>query len=369
MLGKGVQNGTPHLEDGAASSQTFQNSEFPAVIILTEVRNPWLYREKSLTGKRQAVSLASKFSLGLGIPFCTECHQGSSLMTAYQYVLGAAMRGGRSILALVAVLMLPAMHVSAATIVDSQGFESPFFTTTFDGDGKLEGQTPATFNGTWLRTKGIASSTANIQTTVVDTGSQAVVVNRAADSDDRWGVLVQGYPAERYVCIDWRMRVQQTTGPANTFGPFFGVEAYDDDAATIGLLGSFGVDATTGDVLYQIQGTGDLTETGSVVNFGQWNSFHIQLDFFTDTAMFALNNTVIATTGFVDSGLNEFTDATISAIAAMGDAASQALVGQAFFDNFVVIDTSIPCLIPEPATWALAAIGLIAAGSRRRRRV
>jgi hypothetical protein len=315
-----------------------------------------------------AVNLAGELSLGCKSHFAQIVTWGSSLMTAHKYVVSFAVRTvhclGAPLLAAVAVL--PLTQASAATIVDGQGFESPAFTTTFDGDGKLEGQTPATFNGTWLRTKGIASSTANVQTTVVDTGSQAVVVNRAANSDDRWGVLVQGYPAERYVCIDWRMRVQQTTGPANTFGPFFGVEAYDDDAAVIGLLGSLGVDATTGDVLYQDQGTGFFTETGSVVNFGEWNSFHIQLDYFTDTATFGLNNAIIATTGFVDSGLNEFTDATISAIGAAGDPASQALVGTAFFDNFIVIEDSLPCLVPEPATMALAAIGLAALRMRRR---
>jgi len=285
-------------------------------------------------------------------------------MTANQFVLGAAARAGHSMLA--AMIMLAVAQSHAATIVDSQGFESPFFTTTFDGDGKLEGQTPATFNGTWLRTKGVASSTANIQTTVVDTGSQAVVVNRAANSDDRWGVPVDGYPSQRYVCINWRMRVEQTTGPVDTFGPFFGVEAYDDDAATIGLLASLGVDATTGDVLYQAQGTGFFTETGVTVDFGQWNTFHIQLDYFTDTAMFALNNTIVGTTGFVDAGLNEFTDATISALAAAGDPASQALTGTAFYDNFTVSESSLPCLIPEPAAATMACLALLGVCSLRR---
>ena len=49
---------------------------------------------------------------------------------------------------------------------------------------------------------------------------------------------MSGWPSQRYVCIDWDMRVQQTVSAA--FGPFFGVEAYDDDAASIGLLGSLG---------------------------------------------------------------------------------------------------------------------------------
>jgi hypothetical protein len=198
---------------------------------------------------------------------------------------------------------------------------------------------------------------------VVDTGSQAVVVNRAANNDDRWGVPVDGYPSQRYVCIEWSMRVQQTTGPAGTFGPFFGVEAYDDDAATIGLLGSLGVDASNGEVLYQAQDTGFLTAAGPTVAVGVWNDFDIELDYFTHTYRFFLNGVALGSAGFVDQnnisgGLNEFTDADIAAIAAAGDAASQALVGTAFFDNFSVSESPVPCDVPEPAAGLLAIVGL-----------
>ena len=79
---------------------------------------------------------------------------------------------------------------AASVIVDSHGFETPFFTTTFNGTGQLEGQTPATFNGTWLRTKGPGLSTATVETAVKDSGAQAVQVNRVGPSDDRWGVPV-----------------------------------------------------------------------------------------------------------------------------------------------------------------------------------
>jgi hypothetical protein len=297
--------------------------------------------------------------------------------TTRQFVVSAAFCVTRYIVAptLTLMLALNVGHVSAAVIVDGQGFEAPFFDTTFAGTGQLEGQTPATFNGTWLRTKGVGLSTADVQTAVDNGGLQAVRVDRVANSDDRWAVPVSGYPSigQRYICIDWDMRVEQTTGAANTFGPFFGVEAYDDDAATIGLLGSLGVDATTGDVLYQAEDTGFFTETGALVTFGQWNNFHIQLDFLLHEVMVALNGSVIATTGFVDhnnipGGLNEFTDADISAIAAAGDAASQALGGTAYFDNFVVVESMLPC-IPEPTSLALAVLGFGAvAGTGRSRR-
>ncbi|MCC6493807.1 MAG: hypothetical protein IT424_12395 [Pirellulales bacterium] len=264
-------------------------------------------------------------------------------------------------------LWCDAASMRAQTIVDSQGFEAPLFTTTFNTTGQLEGQTPATFNGTWLRTKGAGSSTAVIQTAVVESGSQAVRVDRIGNSNDRWGIPVSGYPAGDYICISWDMRVDQTTGPAGTFGPFFGAEAYDDDGTAIGLLASLGVDATTGDVLYQAPDTGFLTETGVLVNFGQWNNFMIDLDYANHVASYYVNSTPLGTFGFVDQnnvagGLDEFTDADISALAAAGGA-SESLGGTAYYDNFTVVEG---LCIPEPTGAALAVAGLAAIMARRR---
>jgi hypothetical protein len=261
-------------------------------------------------------------------------------------------------------------------IVNSQGFESPLFTTTFAGTGQLEGQTPATFNGTWVRTKGPGFGTATVQSLIVDAGAQAVQVNRLPNSDDRWGVPVDGYPSINtpYVCIEWRMRVEQSSGLPGTFGPFFGVEAYDDDAAFVGLAGSLGVDASNGEVLIQEQDTGFLTAPGPTVAFGAWNTFLIELNYLNNTYRTFLNGALLAPAeGFVDQnnipgGLDEFTDANIAAIAAAGDAGSQALGGTAFFDNFRVLESPLPCdfVIPEPATGLLALAGLLGLAMRRR---
>jgi hypothetical protein len=282
------------------------------------------------------------------------------------------------VIVILSIVLACSASAQVATIVDSQGFEAPLFTTTFNTTGQLEGQTPATFNGTWARTKGIAASTANVQNVIKQSGNQAVVVHRAANSDDRWGVLVQGYPATRYVCISWGMRVEQTVGAPGTFGPFFGMEAYDTDAASIGLLGSLGVDASTGEVLFQRQNTGflDVPATNPVVPFGAWNNFMVELDYLTHQYRYFLNGVVLGTEGFVDQnnvvgGLNEFTDANISAIAAAGDRGSQALVGTAFFDNFLVVESSLPCdgIIPEPGSCTLALLGVLGLRRIARRQV
>ncbi len=275
-------------------------------------------------------------------------------------------------------------------IVNANGFEPPF-STSFLTTGQLEGQVnppgegQVISPGQWLKTNGAGLSTAVVQSAVFAPGggTQAVRVNRAATSDDRWAVPVNalGYPdyptpfppepQQPFICVSWDMRVEQTLGPVDTFGPFFGVETYDDDGNPVGLLGSLGVDATTGDVLYQAPGTGVLTETGNVVNFGEWNHFSIELDYSTHQYSIFLNMTNLGAFGFVDQanipgGLDQFSDADIAAIAAAGDAASQALTGTAYYDNFLVREGQCP--VPEPAAAALAAFGVLGACSLRRRR-
>jgi hypothetical protein len=271
--------------------------------------------------------------------------------------------------------LLFASESRAQVIVDAGGFEAAAgYSTTFDGDGKLEGQVPATFNGTWLRTSGPALSTATVQSGLVKSGTQAVQVDRAANSDDRWAVPVVGYPSTGVdtICICWDMLVRGPAGTVGTdFGPFFGVEAYDDNNAGqgVGLIGSLGVDATTGDVLYQAADTGVFKESGEKVEFGEWNRFNLFLDYSTKTYSIYFNNSLVATEGFVDEnnipgGLIDFTDADIAALAASAN--SQGLTGTAFFDNFTVHE-GVPCGVPEPTTALMVLAGLVCAGCRRQR--
>lgn len=208
----------------------------------------------------------------------------------------------------------------------STGFESPFV------PGQLQGQQGWTVSGG-------GTSTATVENSVVNSGSQALQVTKtaAANNDRRWAVPQTGFPTGGFVVVDWDMRVAQTVGNTG-FGPFFGMEGYDADINPY-VLGSLGVDATTGEVLYQMQGTGEIL-AGPVVNFNQWHHFRMVFDFVTDTYRGFVNGTQVANTGFVDGGfgLNDFTDADISAFAAGGDLASQTAGGNAWFDNLVVRD-------------------------------
>jgi hypothetical protein len=231
-------------------------------------------------------------------------------------------------------LDLPVAWASPAAPIINTGFEDPFAL------GPLEGQ----FG--WVRADIGTGNTATVQDDFAKTGEQAVLVSRAANADTRWAMPSEGFPSQRFVVVDWDMRVAQAPN-SQGFGPFFGVDSYDANAydpstcpTCIFVLGALGVDASTGDVLYQFEDSGVLTETGVVVNFDEWNHFRLVLDFATDTYTGLLNGAVLATTGFVDrsQGLDDFSDADIAAFSAGADAISRNLTSTAVFDNFLVRD-------------------------------
>ncbi|MFO0789330.1 MAG: PEP-CTERM sorting domain-containing protein [Pirellulales bacterium] len=240
-------------------------------------------------------------------------------------------RGAHSCIAILAIGCTVAFAGSdsthAAGTILSTGFEPPMVT------GQLQGQQG------WAVAGG-GTSTAIVENSVVHSGTQALQVTKTAapNNDRRWAVPQNGYPTERFVVVDWDMRVAPSLSAA--FGPFFGMEGYDADLSPY-VLGSLGVDAATGNVLYQEQGTGTLLE-GPIVSFNQWHHFRLVFDFLTDTYRGFVNGTQVANTGFVDGAfhLDNFTDADISTFAAAGDPVSQSAGSTAWFDNLVVRDAA-----------------------------
>lgn len=222
----------------------------------------------------------------------------------------------------------------ASEVFNTGGFESYSL-------GNLVGQSQSVSPATprsWV-TAGHGGSSAVVASTVGVSGSQGVEVNRGANSDDRWAVPVGGlgYPSNGHVFVDWDMKVT-ATGSTSAFGPFLGVDTYDDTSGPR-VLGSLGVDATTGDVLYQLQGSGVLAETGAKVTFDQWHHFQIRLDFVQDNYQVFVDGIQRGSQeGFVDGTSSTFTDADIAAFAAAFDATSQSQTATAFFDNFIVRD-------------------------------
>jgi hypothetical protein len=263
-------------------------------------------------------------------------------------------------------------------IVNSAGFELPAFTTTFLGTGQLEGQiNPVGFGqaispGQWLRPVGVQTGIGKVQAAVVKSGSQAVQIDRVGNSSDRWGIPVNSqaypeYPADRVppgetaqpcLCINWDMLVRGPAGNVmSDFGPYFGVEANDDDVIGLSLLGSLGVDGTTGEVLYQAPVTGSLTPAGPVASFHTWHNYQIKLDYSTHEYTILFDTVPLGTFAFVDGPEDQFSEANIIALAASGAPADLARTGTAFFDNFLVREGGCN-VIPEPSTVLLTIFGL-----------
>lgn len=181
-------------------------------------------------------------------------------------------------------------------------------------------------------------STASIVTDMVPLGGglQSLRVDRAPGSNRRWTMPVEGQPTGRHIVISWDMAVEVTHDP-EALGPFFGVEAYDGEG-DLALFGSFGVDGSTGEVLFQEAGSGIIVATFETVESLEWNHFDMVLDMEDREYRIYFNQTLLETIGFVDESLNptQFTDADIATFTAAPGAASEAATGTAWFDNFVI---------------------------------
>lgn len=261
-------------------------------------------------------------------------------------------------LACVVGVVLCVATTGAASIVDSGGFENPPYTMI-----DLAGQDD------WV-TVGGGGGSAAVQGTVAypDAGSQAVRVDRGANSDDYWFVPINETPTWQ-IAIDWDMWVEEADGD-QTYGPFFGVQAYDYAGAEFGVLGTFGVDAHTGEILYQRADTEafDITPNNDTVPFDTWQHYQLLLDFSEDQYTIFLNGQPLLTEDFVSSeighDLNEFTDADIAALAAGAGVDNQAAIGTAYVDNFQVT------VVPEPSSLVLmlaGVSGMLLWRTRRRR--
>jgi len=250
--------------------------------------------------------------------------------------------------------------VVAATVLvyDSAGFEPPRFLTSQN----LQGQdAPPAGQGPWRKDAGV--STAIVQTAVVAGGLQAVQVSRVANTrgDTRWAVIKPVTPTsgQNIISVEFEMRVQAASGLS--FGPAFGIECYDSSAGAPKLIGSLTVDATTGDVLYQVAGSGALAESGTSVPFGIFQRYTLTANFTTKRYSIFVDDDLLHTEPFVDAGAVQFTDAPLVTFAATSDTIATA-TGTAYFDNYVIT------AVPEPSVAGLLALGASALWRSKPRR-
>jgi hypothetical protein len=221
------------------------------------------------------------------------------------------------------------------TLYDSGGFESPRFVPS-----DLEGRdAPLSGQGTWQRTGNPGVGV--VENSLAASGSQAVNITRTG-ADERWGVQQSVPSPSSPLLVQWDMYAKQTTFPLpGSFGPYFAVEAYDGLGNAPLLAGSTGIDAATGEVLYQEAGTGYIASTGQTVAFNAWHHFDLVLDYASHKYSVYVDGSLMADAiGFVDHSaahpINDFTDAPIAALAAAGDSQSLNATGQAYFDNYKI---------------------------------
>jgi len=254
------------------------------------------------------------------------------LMSVSPVLSRVATDAGREPSALLSAAQPLPAAVTGTTLYDSQGFEPSKFTT-----GNLVGQDPV--QGPWLKFEA-ASGAGTVETGVAATGAQALQIDRQNGQDVRFAPIHPFPTITSPVEIDWSMNVQQSNG-AQPFGPFMGVEAYNDQGnGVVKLIGSAGVDAKTGEVLFQHAGTGFLDTTGVIVSFGVFHNFKLLLNFSTQQYQVFVDNTLVQTEGFVDGSLANpitgFSDADVSALAAAADPASQRADARAYVDDYKI---------------------------------
>lgn len=263
-------------------------------------------------------------------------------------------------------------RASASVLFDSNGFEAPDFSTTYDAGGagyagQLKDQ-PLPSSTFFTESISTTTSTATVIANPglgTNVSPQVVELHRVPNAtgsvnDTRWGVATPITPIS--VTVSWDMYVLPTTVPPGD-GPFFGVETYGLPGGGFSVLGTLGVDASTGLVLIQAPVTGDFVPVSGVA-LGAWNSFTLFLDYVTQTFTASVNALPVAVgVPFVDGLSATFNDADLSGL--QSSATGAASEGIAYYDNFKVEAEGV---VPEPASFLVWGLGaLIATGIYRTR--
>lgn len=265
--------------------------------------------------------------------------------------------------------VLMASGSTFAVPVYSTGFEStgtPSFTA-----GTLPGQ-----NG-WLKQDfGPGAATALVETGVVKTGSQAVSVTKAANTNSLVYVPVApvtNATTARYVYVSADMQYDRSSATTAVFGPFTGLDIYQG----ANRIATAGFDTATNDFLFydstvnpQFGVPNGLQPIGpGVADPQRWYNFLVSLDFVSKTYHIYVDGveyTPAAGVAFATPAATTITDADFAVLGADGSINAQAAIATGYFDNYSV---STNAVVPEPASVAILSLGGVAALVRRRRSV
>lgn len=210
-------------------------------------------------------------------------------------------------LAALSLIVSGSSHGAYVNFYDAVGFES-------FANGNLEGQTAGnpTLNPaeSWAPNPGGGSNTATVQSSNGVGGSKGVHLDHPANSGAyRVTPLTDyisnsntyatnptdfpnpPYPGNRFLNIDWSMKVNQSNAGTNQYGPIFGVEAYIARLSSQGVkrIGGLYVDATDGSTNYAT-----ATTFGPSVTVGQYVDYKMVFDWSAQTYDISINGVVPA---------------------------------------------------------------------------
>ncbi len=202
----------------------------------------------------------------------------------------------------------------------------------------------------------------SVDPTKVFQGSQSVQLTRI-NSDQRWAPVFNVTPAapNPTVEISWEMSVP-LTGATTTFGPFFGVEA-DSTAVTGHRLGGAGIDASTGELLFETPNSFETTNglgTGYIPGPG-FHKYTLDFNFSNQAYAVSVDGIVRASNLLFLNSATTFEDASLAELQAAPSGQDTA-AGTAYFDNYTI------SLVPEPGSIGLLGVVCAAFCLRRRRK-
>lgn len=211
------------------------------------------------------------------------------------------------LVAAISTVVAASAHATYVNFYDAVGFES-------FANGNLEGQTAGnpTLNPVeaWAPNPSGGSNTAIVQASNGVGGTKGVHLDHPANSGAYRVTPLTDYitnsntyatnptdfpnppfPGNRYLNIDWSMKVNQSNAGANQYGPIFGVEAYIARLSTQGVqrIGGVYVDSTDGSTNYPT-----ATAFGPSVTVGQYVDYKMVFDWAAQTYDISINGVVPA---------------------------------------------------------------------------
>jgi hypothetical protein len=204
-----------------------------------------------------------------------------------------------------------------------------------------------------------SSSTTNASVVIVTSGpntpaigSQSLQVSQFQTTLGSWWFQPVSFTpsgANQIVKVAWQMNWTGAIGGSSQFGPFFGIDAYGNSR-----IGGAGIDASTGEFLYEAVVSNNPTfVVGPTIGTG-WHSYELDFNYSTHTYSALVDSVTEASNiNFITGGVSTFTDADVAAL--QDDQANPNPNGKAFFDHLTI------SAVPEPSAIALGlmTLGLI----------